>query len=96
MLKLPDFKIQGAMYISDFRSKHHTLEQCTYMVGQYFRTNSYQIALRCFKEKFKKMPYAKTIKDTVYRNQLRTEGEFKNAMETEIKVIVEYVCENTG
>ncbi len=35
---------------------------------------------------------AKTIKDTVYRNQLRTEEEMKDATETEIQAIVECTC----
>ncbi len=39
------------------------------------------------------MSHAKTIKDTMYRNQLRTEwGELKDAAETEIKAIVECMC----
>ncbi len=43
-------------------SKPYTLEQCACMVEQYFRTNSYKIALGRFKKKFKEVPYPKTIR----------------------------------
>ncbi len=36
--------------MSDPRSKRYTLEQCAYMVEQYFRTSSYKIVLGRQKE----------------------------------------------
>ncbi len=55
--------------MSDPRSKRCTLEQRAYMVGQYFRTSLYKVALGRFKKKFKEMPDHKTIQQVVDRFQ---------------------------
>ncbi len=47
--------------MSDPRSNQYTLEQRTYMVQHYFRTNSLKIALGWFQKKFKEMPDLRTM-----------------------------------
>ncbi len=55
--------------MSDSRSKRYTLEQRTYMVELYFRTNSFKIELEYFQKKFKEMPDPKTMQQVVEQFQ---------------------------
>ncbi len=43
----------------------------------------------------KEVLYAKTIKDTLYRNQLKLEWDLKGATEIEIKSTVERTCKKS-